>query len=120
MSNTAETTLKHMTKNEHLYAICYGWEVAGYVFSGESVKTVERYGVLNLVGASFSSFRDIKKNHFLTAAADIDDSISENAFAFRLKIFMRRIGCSESQNPVRKSPIIYYAYSDFSWLALIH
>ena len=38
--------------------------------------TVECYGVLNFEVASFSCIRDIKKHHFVTAAAvDIDDSI---------------------------------------------
>ena len=45
----------------------------------------------NFEVATISSFRDIKTNHFVTAAeaADIDDSISgENAFEFRCKIQM--------------------------------
>ena len=57
-----------MTKNEHVYGT-----------SGENVKTIKSYVVLNFEVASFSSFRNIKKNHFVTAAAeaaaDIDDSI---------------------------------------------
>ena len=44
---------------------------------GESVKTIEGYAVLNFDVASSNSFRDIfKKKHFVTAAADIDDSIN--------------------------------------------
>ena len=44
--------------------------------SGEKVKTVESYSVLNFEVASFSSFRDIEKSNSVTAAeaADIDDS----------------------------------------------
>ena len=34
--------------------------------SGGNVKTIEGYDVLKLEAASFSSFRDIKKNHFMT------------------------------------------------------
>ena len=44
-----------------------------------SVKNIGGYDVVNFEVASFSSFRDIKKKHFVTAAeaaaADIDDSI---------------------------------------------
>ena len=68
-----------MTKNaksEHVYAICCRPGVAGDVISGENVKTIDGYAVLNFEVASFSSFRDIE-NHFVTeAAADIDDSIN--------------------------------------------
>ena len=44
--------------------------------------------MVNFEVAGPNIFRDIrKKNHFVTAAAaDIDDSISENAFAFRFKM----------------------------------
>ena len=51
-----------MTQNEHVYAICCRPEVAGDVISGENVKTIEGYGVLNSEIASFSNFGDIKKN----------------------------------------------------------
>ena len=45
----------------------------------ENVKTIESYDVLNLEVASFSSFRDNKKNHFVTVAvADIDHCIKFN------------------------------------------
>ena len=41
------------------------------------MKTIECYAVINFEDASFSSFLDILKNHFVTAAAEagIDDSI---------------------------------------------
>ena len=46
------------------------------LISSEHVKTIEGFAVLNIEVASFSSFRDIKKNRFVTAAeADIGDSI---------------------------------------------
>ena len=67
-----------MTQNEHVYAICRRPDVAGDAFSGENVKTIDGYVVLKFEVASFSRFRDIPKNHFLTvaeAAADFDDSI---------------------------------------------
>ena len=65
-----------MTQNEYVYALCCRPEVAGDVISGDSVKTVQDYVVLNFEVASLSSFRDIHKNHFVTAAkADIDDII---------------------------------------------
>ena len=70
-----------MTQNEHVYAICCRPEVAGAVTSGENVKTIEGYTMLHFEVASFSSFRDIPPNHFVTATAaaaeaDIDDSIT--------------------------------------------
>ena len=52
---------------------------AGDVISGESVKTIESYAMLNFEVASFGCFPDIQKSHFVTAAAkaepDIDGSI---------------------------------------------
>ena len=53
-----------MTKNEHVYV-----QVGGDAISAETVKTVEGHAVLNFEAATFSSFRDVKKNHFVTAAA---------------------------------------------------
>ena len=60
-----------MVQNEHIYVICCRLEVAGDVISGENEKTIEGYAVLNFEVASFSSFRDVPKNHFVTAEADI-------------------------------------------------
>ena len=76
-----------MTQDLHVFAICCRPEGVYDVISGQRVNTIEGYIVENLEVASSNSFRDIKKNPFVTAAeaaADIDDSISENAFAFRL------------------------------------
>ena len=79
-----------MTKNEHVYTIFSQPEIAGDVISGGNEKTVEGYAVLNCEAASCSSFRDIKKNYFVTAveteAGESMMALSENAFAFRLKI----------------------------------
>ena len=50
-----------MTQNEHVYAICCRPEVADDVISGENVKTIEGYDMLNFGVASFISFRHIKK-----------------------------------------------------------
>ena len=52
----------NMTLNEHVYTICCRPEVAGDVISGETVKTIESYIVLNFEVASFSNFRHIKKS----------------------------------------------------------
>ena len=71
-----------MTQNESIYAICCRPEIVGDIISGEIVKIVERYAMLNLEVASFSTFRDIQKNHFVTAAeaaADIDDRIKRKS-----------------------------------------
>ena len=55
------------------------------IISGEKVKTTDCYAVLNFEVASFSSFQDIPKNHFVTVAVDIDDSIKRKRI--RLKIY---------------------------------
>ena len=47
----------------------------------------EGYAVLNLEVSEFSSFRDIKKNHFVAAAevsADINDSITRKRISVSL------------------------------------
>ena len=54
----------NMTQIEHVYAICCRREVAGDVISGENVKTIEGYTVLNFEVASFCSFRRIKIKSF--------------------------------------------------------
>ena len=72
-----------MTQNEYVYAVCCRPEVAGGVISSENVKTLEVYAVLNFEVASFSSFRDIKKNHFVTA--DIYESIRQKRIRVSLK-----------------------------------
>ena len=54
------------------------------------MKTVERYTVLNFEVARFSSFRDVPKNHFVTA--DIDDSIKRK----RIRVSPKK-GQSQSQ-----------------------
>ena len=49
----------NMTQIEHVYAICCQLEVAGDVISGDNVKTVEGYAVLNFEVVSYSIFRKI-------------------------------------------------------------
>ena len=63
----------NFTQNEYIYAICCRREIAGDIISGGNVSTIEGYAVLYFEAASFSSFRDIPKNHFVAAKADIDD-----------------------------------------------
>ena len=59
----------------NVYAICCRPKVAGDIISGDNLKTIECYAVLDCEVASFSSFRDIEKNRFVTATeAEIDDS----------------------------------------------
>ena len=41
------------------------------------VKTIEGYAVLNFEVVGFSSFRDVQKHHFLTAAAKLFSWIQE-------------------------------------------
>ena len=48
-----------MTQNEHVYAICCRLEVDCDVISGDNVKTIEGYTVLNFEVTSISSFWDI-------------------------------------------------------------
>ena len=74
-----------MTQKEDVDAICCRPEVAGDVISGENVKTIEWYAVLNFEVGSFNSFWDIKKNQFVTAAVDIDDSIKRKCLRVSLK-----------------------------------
>ena len=52
-----------MIQNEHVYAICCRPEAAGGIMSGESVKIIEGYAVLNFEVSSSSSFRDIEKKN---------------------------------------------------------
>ena len=70
-----------MTQNLHVCTICFRPEVVYDVISGINVKTIEGKLAANLEVASSNNFRDIQKNHFVTAeaeaeaAADLDDSI---------------------------------------------
>ena len=45
-----------MTKNEHVYVTCCRPEVAGDVISGENIKTIEGYALLNFEAAIISGF----------------------------------------------------------------
>ena len=49
---------QNMTQNKYVYAICCRPEVSCDINSGRNVKCVERYAVLNVEAASFSSFRE--------------------------------------------------------------
>ena len=77
-----------MTQNLHVCTICCRPEVVYEVISRRNIKIMEGNLVIYCEVASSNSFRDIQKNHFVTAAAeaDIDDCIKRNAFAFRLII----------------------------------
>ena len=72
-----------MSQNEHVYAICCRLEVDDAVISGQNVKTLEGYVMVNFEIVGFSGFRDIQKNHFVTAGARQTPTIalSENVFA---------------------------------------
>ena len=56
-----------MTQNEHDYAIFCGPEIAGDVISGESVKIIEGYVVLNFETASLAVSEKIKISHLCNA-----------------------------------------------------
>ena len=78
-----------MTPNQHFYAICCRLDVAGDVISSETVKTIEGYVELDFEVASFISFRDINKRKKFRDGGTRQTStiaLSENAFAFGLKI----------------------------------
>ena len=64
----------NMAHNLRVCMICCRPQVVYDVISGRNGKTTEGYRVVNIEVASSSSFQDIQKNHFLTAAADIADS----------------------------------------------
>ena len=81
----------NITQNEHVCAICCRPEVSGDVISNKNIKTIEGYDVLNFEVASSTSFIAIQNNNFVTTAARrrrraSTIALSENAFAFRLKI----------------------------------
>ena len=54
-----------MTQNEDVFAICCRPEVAGDVVSGESVKTIDGYVVLNFEDASVGNFRANQNQPFV-------------------------------------------------------
>ena len=60
-------------------------EVAGDIISGENVKTIKGYAVLNFEAASFSSFRDIQKKIISCRWRTLLIALSETAFPFLLK-----------------------------------
>ena len=65
-----------MTHSLHICTICCQLDIVYDVISGRNVKTIEGCLVVNAKVTSSNNFRDIKINHFMTAAeADIDDSI---------------------------------------------
>ena len=85
-----------MTQNLHVCTNCFRPEVVYDVISGRNVKTVAGSLVANFEVASSNSFRDIKKNHFVTAAAaEIDDSIKRKRFRVSLK---DKISCRLSEH----------------------
>ena len=70
-----------MTQNIQVCTIVLPIEVVYDIISGRDVRTMEGYLVINFEVASSNCFRDIPKNHFVTAAdaakaaADTDDRI---------------------------------------------
>ena len=48
------------------------------------MKTVAGYVAVNFEVAGSNSFRDIPRNHFVTAETDIDDSIKRKRFGVSL------------------------------------
>ena len=79
-----------MTQNLHVCAICFRPEVVYDVISSQNVKTMEAYLVVNFEVASCNTFRDIKKIISLRRRRRrLTIALSENAFAFRLKIVER-------------------------------
>ena len=62
-------------------------EVAGDVISGQNVKSVEGYVMVNVEIASTSNLRDNLQINFVTAAAeaDIDDNFKRKRVRFSLR-----------------------------------
>ena len=56
-----------MTKNEHVYAICWRLDEDSDVISRGNIKTVEVYGALNFEAASVSSFWENQISHLRNA-----------------------------------------------------
>ena len=74
-----------MTQNLHVSTICFRPVVVYDVISGRNVKTIGGNFVVNFEFAGFSCFRDnIKRNHFVTAEAGIDDSIKQKRLCVSL------------------------------------
>ena len=72
-----------MTQNEHVYEICCRPEVVGDGISGENVKTIEGYAVLNFEVASSSSFQYI---YFKKTRSTPHCWVRQNAVPLDLKI----------------------------------
>ena len=68
-----------MTQNLHFCTIYFRPEVVYDVISGRNVKTTEGNLAVNFEAASSNSFRDIKKNHFVTAAAEAADTCNNSS-----------------------------------------
>ena len=80
-----------MTKNLHVCPNCCRLEVVYDVISGRDVNSIEGYPVANFEVASCNIFRDIKKNHFVTAAAaGIDDSIRRKRIHVSLRKALKK------------------------------
>ena len=62
-----------MTQNEHGYTIYCRPEVAGDAISGENVKNIEGYAVLNWEVSSFSSFEILNKVITTVVIRPLDD-----------------------------------------------
>ena len=54
----------NFTQNEHVYTICCRSEVAGDVISGENIRTIKCYAVLNFEAASINSFQENQNRPF--------------------------------------------------------
>ena len=70
-----------MTQNGDIYAICCGPEVVGEVISGRHARTIECYVVANFEVATLRLIVSDILKHFMTAKADIDDSIMRNTYS---------------------------------------
>ena len=76
-----------MTQHLHVCTIFFLPEVVYDVISGRNVKAMDGNLVVNFEVAISNSFRDIPKNHFVTAAVaevDIDDSIKRQRYRISL------------------------------------
>ena len=73
----------NMTKHLHVCTICFRPEVVYDVVSGRNVKTTEGYHLLKSLDLIVSGI--LKNNNFVTAAADIDDTIKRKRIRVSLK-----------------------------------
>ena len=107
-----------LTQNLQVCTICFRPEVLCEVITTRNVKSREHNLVVNVEGRSSNSLRDIKKNHYSTAA-DIDDSIARK----RLRVSLNKWNVNIWSNTIgkwkEKNLCDRWALNDNYWFAAL-